>query len=131
MNRSFSKIRHILEANMRLEKRMLSEQVTPTTTSATTATANITTTPAKTPMFGTPEQRAAAKAKRLAQAQKNEDAFLKAAKDAGMTRDEYSDWLDTQNKRPTLGQDNLNSTSRKVKNNNPPPCKGGKCTGEN
>ena len=30
MNRSFSKIRHIQEANLRLEKRMLSEQVKPT-----------------------------------------------------------------------------------------------------
>jgi hypothetical protein len=131
MNRSFSKIRHIQESNMRLEQRMLSEQVTPTTTSAATPTMNITTTPAKSPMFGTPEQRAAAKAKRDTQAQKNEAAFVKAAQDAGMTREEYSDWLDKENKKPTLGQANLNDTGRKVRNNNPPPCKRGKCTGEN
>jgi hypothetical protein len=31
MNRSYSKIRHIQESNNRLEKRMLSEQVTPQT----------------------------------------------------------------------------------------------------
>jgi hypothetical protein len=36
MNRSFSKIRHIQEANLRLEKRMLSEQVNPPVTSGTT-----------------------------------------------------------------------------------------------
>ena len=30
MNKSFSKIRHIQEANLRLEKRMLNEQVKPT-----------------------------------------------------------------------------------------------------
>jgi hypothetical protein len=36
MNRSFSKIRHIQEANLRLEKRMLSEQVNPVATSGTT-----------------------------------------------------------------------------------------------
>jgi hypothetical protein len=32
MNRSFSKIRHIQESNLRLEKRILSEQVKPTAT---------------------------------------------------------------------------------------------------
>jgi hypothetical protein len=106
---------------------MLSEQ---TTTSASTPTMNITTTPAKTPMFGTPEQRAAAKAKRLAQAQKNEASFVKAAENAGMTREEYSDFLEKQNKRPDVGLDNLNGMG-KTKNNNPPPCKGGKCTGQN
>jgi len=37
MNTSFSKIRHIQEANLRLEKRMLSEQVNPPATSGTTA----------------------------------------------------------------------------------------------
>jgi hypothetical protein len=37
MNRSFSKIRHIQESNLRLEKRMLSEQVNPPATSGTTA----------------------------------------------------------------------------------------------
>ena len=37
MNRSFSKIRHIQESNLRLEKRMLSEQVNPPVTSGTTA----------------------------------------------------------------------------------------------
>jgi len=36
MNISFSKIRHIQEANLRLEKRMLSEQVNPPVTSGTT-----------------------------------------------------------------------------------------------
>ena len=36
MNRSFSKIRHIQEANLRLEKRMLSEQVNPPATTGTT-----------------------------------------------------------------------------------------------
>ena len=36
MNRSFSKIRHIQEANLRLEKRMLNEQVNPPVTSGTT-----------------------------------------------------------------------------------------------
>ena len=35
MNRSYSKIRHIQESNLRLEKRMLSEQVNPSTTSGT------------------------------------------------------------------------------------------------
>jgi len=37
MNRSFSKIRHIQEANLRLEKRMLSEQVNPVATSGATS----------------------------------------------------------------------------------------------
>ena len=37
MNRSYSKIRHIQEANSRLEKRMLSEQVNPPVTSGTTS----------------------------------------------------------------------------------------------
>jgi len=37
MNRSFSKIRHIQEANLRLEKRMLSEQVNPPATSGATS----------------------------------------------------------------------------------------------
>jgi len=36
MNRSYSKIRHIQESNLRLEKRMLSEQVNPVATSGTT-----------------------------------------------------------------------------------------------
>ena len=36
MNRSYSKIRHIQESNLRLEKRMLSEQVNPPATSGTT-----------------------------------------------------------------------------------------------
>ena len=40
MNKSFSKIRHIQEANLRLEKRMLSEQVTPPATTGTTAQPN-------------------------------------------------------------------------------------------
>ena len=40
MNRSFSKIRHIQESNLRLEKRMLSEQVNPPVTSGTTAQPN-------------------------------------------------------------------------------------------
>ena len=40
MNRSFSKIRHIQESNLRLEKRMLSEQVNPAVTSGTTAQPN-------------------------------------------------------------------------------------------
>ena len=37
MNRSFSKIRHIQESNLRLEKRMLSEQVNPPVTSGATS----------------------------------------------------------------------------------------------
>ena len=37
MNRSFSKIRHIQESNLRLEKRMLSEQVNPVATSGATS----------------------------------------------------------------------------------------------
>jgi hypothetical protein len=37
MNTSFSKIRHIQEANLRLEKRMLSEQVNPPVTSGATS----------------------------------------------------------------------------------------------
>lgn len=40
MNRSFSKIRHIQEANLRLEKRLMSEQVTPPATTGTTAQPN-------------------------------------------------------------------------------------------
>ena len=36
MNRSYSKIRHIQESNLRLEKRMLSEQVNPQSASTTT-----------------------------------------------------------------------------------------------
>ena len=36
MNKSFSKIRHIQEANLRLEKRMLSEQVSTTPVSGQT-----------------------------------------------------------------------------------------------
>jgi hypothetical protein len=40
MNKSFSKIRHIQEANLRLEKRMLSEQVNPPATSGTTVQPN-------------------------------------------------------------------------------------------
>jgi hypothetical protein len=40
MNRSFSKIRHIQEANLRLEKRLMSEQVTPPVTTGTTAQPN-------------------------------------------------------------------------------------------
>lgn len=37
MNRSFSKIRHIQEANLRLEKRLMSEQVTPPATTGATS----------------------------------------------------------------------------------------------
>ena len=37
MNKSFSKIRHIQESNLRLEKRMLSEQVNPVATSGATS----------------------------------------------------------------------------------------------
>ena len=37
MNRSFSKIRHIQESNLRLEKRMLSEQVNPVAASGATS----------------------------------------------------------------------------------------------
>ena len=40
MNKSFSKIRHIQESNLRLEKRMLSEQVNPPVTSGTTVQPN-------------------------------------------------------------------------------------------
>jgi hypothetical protein len=40
MNRSFSKIRHIQEANLRLEKRIMSEQVTPPATTGTTTQPN-------------------------------------------------------------------------------------------
>ena len=40
MNRSFSKIRHIQEANLRLEKRLMSEQVTPPVTTGATAQPN-------------------------------------------------------------------------------------------
>ena len=45
MSRSYSKIRHIEEANLRLEKRMLSEQVNPPVTSG--ATSGTTTQPTK------------------------------------------------------------------------------------
>lgn len=41
MNRSYSKIRHIQESNLRLEKRFLSEQSTTTATTATTTTTTI------------------------------------------------------------------------------------------
>ena len=45
MNTSYSKIRHIQESNLRLEKRILSEQSTPPVTSAATPTTTTVLTP--------------------------------------------------------------------------------------
>jgi hypothetical protein len=61
---------------------------------------------------------------------KREVAFNKAAANAGMSTKEYSKFLEKRSKMPDVGLDGLQGIGNK-KNNNPPPCKGGVCTGVN
>ncbi len=69
-------------------------QTAPVTPAPTTQTTTTTTTTAPKPMFGTKEERAAAKAKREAQRKKNEDIFIMGAIRAGfyeeVSEEEYS-----------------------------------------
>jgi len=59
--------------------KFLVEQTTPSSTTTSATTTTTTTPPTKKPMYGTPEQRAAAKAKREGQRKINFDRFVKGA----------------------------------------------------
>jgi len=61
---------------------------------------------------------------------KQDSIFVSEAEKRGLTRWQYSKQLDKQKRKPDAQLEGLETTDAK-KNNNPPPCKGGKCTGLN
>jgi len=61
---------------------------------------------------------------------KQDSTFVSEAEKRGLTREQYSRQLDKQKRQPDAQLEGLEVAGNK-KNNNPPPCKGGKCTGLN
>ena len=61
---------------------------------------------------------------------KQDSTFVSEAEKRGLTREQYSRQLDKQKRKPDAQLEGLEIAGNK-KNNNPPPCKGGKCTGLN
>lgn len=61
---------------------------------------------------------------------KQDSTFVSEAEKRGLTREQYSRQLEKQQRQPDAQLDGMEGTGKK-RNNNPPPCKGGKCTGLN
>lgn len=61
---------------------------------------------------------------------KKDSAFVSEAEKRGLTREQYSRQLEKQQRQPDAQLEGMEGIGRK-RNNNPPPCKGGKCTGLN
>ena len=110
MNTSYSKIRHIQESNLRLEKRLLSEQTTPPVVSGTTpvtSAATPTTTTVLTPQQKRAELEKQVKARnaaRLAPIEAAQKARIDnwIAANPGKTKEDYWKWQEKRQSGPEV-----------------------------